>query len=216
MADVVSLMISLAAKYSYLGVFIVSALSNMVLFFPMPYLAAILLLAATTNMNSLLLAIASGLGSGVGKLFAYFIGFSGRAFLRGRQRENLDSLAKIVGKGGMIAALVVSATPLPDDIVLVPLGTIKYSLAKFWIATTLGKTLLALLTCYFGKSLAVLVEYVGGTQLMSALISIVIVVLGMAVVLKVNWVKIATLIDEEGLIGVIRRIRREGLKWMFT
>ncbi|MEM4576595.1 MAG: VTT domain-containing protein [Candidatus Nezhaarchaeales archaeon] len=212
----VSLMMSFAAKYSYLGVFIVSILSNMVLFLPMPYLAAILLLAATTNMNPLLLAVASGLGSGVGKLFAYFIGFFGRTFLKGRRRENLDSLAKIVGRGGMIAALVVSAIPLPDDIVLVPLGTIKYSLMKFWVATTLGKTLLALLTCYFGKTLAIFVEYVGGTPLMSALISIAIVVIGMAIVIKVDWIRIATIIDEEGLRGVAKRIRREGFKWLFT
>lgn len=216
MVDVVSLMMSFAAKYSYLGVFIVSILSNMVLFLPMPYLAAILLLAATTNMNPLLLAVASGLGSGVGKLFAYFIGFFGRTFLKGRRRENLDSLAKIVGRGGMIAALVVSAIPLPDDIVLVPLGTIKYSLMKFWVATTLGKTLLALLTCYFGKTLAIFVEYVGGTPLMSALISIAIVVIGMAIVIKVDWIRIATIIDEEGLRGVAKRIRREGFKWLFT
>ena len=216
MSDIVSLMVDFALRYSYLGVFLISIISNMVLFFPAPYLAALLIISATTNLSPALLALASGLGSGLGKLFAYFVGYSSRKLLKEKQREGLNVLARIVGKGGMIAALIVSATPLPDDIVLVPLGTIKYSLWKFWAATTVGKTLLAIATCYFGAAISIFSEVVGGNPWVSAGISIAIVVVGMIVILKVNWIKIATIVDAEGLKGVIQRIKAEGLKWLFT
>ena len=215
MTDIVSLMVDYALKYSYLGVFIISVASNVILFFPVPYLAALLILSATTNLNPVLLALVSGLGSGMGKLFAYFVGYSGRRILGDEKRRDLDALARIVGRGGMIAALIVSATPLPDDIVLVPLGAIKYSLLRFWIATTIGKFLLALATCYFGEGLALLCEGFGGNPWISMAASLAIVIIGMVLMSKIKWMKIALVVDSEGLNGVFRRIRSEGFRWLF-
>jgi len=216
MTDIVSLMVDFALKYSYLGVFLISIISNMILFFPVPYLAALLVISATTNLNPVFLALASGLGSGLGKLFAYFVGYSGRRLLKEDRRKGLNALAKIVGKGGMIAALIVSVTPLPDDIVLVPLGTIKYSLWKFWAATTIGKTFLAIATCYFGTAISILLGTIGGSPWISAGTSIAIVLIGMIIILKVNWIKIAAIVDVEGLRGLVQRVRAEGLRWLFT
>ncbi|MCS7139934.1 MAG: VTT domain-containing protein [Candidatus Nezhaarchaeota archaeon] len=216
MVDIVSLIAEFALRYSYLGVFIASAISNVVLFFPVPYLAALLLLSATTSLNPAIMAVASGLGAGIGKLFAYLVGYSSRRLLKEQQKERLEVLASIVGRGGMIAALIVSATPLPDDIVLVPLGAIRYNLWRFWVATTMGKIMIALATCYFGSSIAIFVDVVGFNPIFSVVISVAIVVVGMIFILKVNWIKLATVVGEEGPRGLFRRIRDEGLKWLFT
>ncbi|MDI9619564.1 MAG: VTT domain-containing protein [Candidatus Nezhaarchaeota archaeon] len=217
MFDIISAMVDLALKYSYLGVFIVSALSNLVLFFPVPYLAALLIIVTVTKMDPVLTAIASGLGSGIGKLFAYFVGYSGRKVIgKGTRAERLDALAKMLSKGGLIAVLIVSATPLPDDIVLVPMGLLRYSLWKFWAATTIGKTFLALLVCYFGVVTSAISEELGFNSWLTAGISIAVTAVGTYIVLKVNWVKIASTIALKGLNGVIQGLKDEGVKWFFT
>ena len=51
---------------------------------------------------------------------------------------------RLVKKYGAAAAFVAAATPIPDDLVYVPLGLAKYNPRRFFISTLLGKLLL----CY--------------------------------------------------------------------
>ena len=51
---------------------------------------------------------------------------------------------RLIKKYGAAAAFVAAATPIPDDLVYVPLGLAKYNPRRFFISTLLGKLLL----CY--------------------------------------------------------------------
>ena len=64
---------------------------------------------------------------------------------------------KLVKRYGGSAAFVAAATPIPDDLVYIPLGLAKYNPKRFFVATLLGKFVLyyviVLISHYMGLSL---------------------------------------------------------------
>ena len=64
---------------------------------------------------------------------------------------------KLVKRYGGSAAFVAAATPIPDDLVYIPLGLAKYNPKRFFIATLMGKLVLfyviVLISHYMGLSL---------------------------------------------------------------
>ncbi len=104
---------------------------------------------------------------------------------------------KLVKRYGGSAAFVAAATPIPDDLVYIPLGLAKYNPKRFFIATLLGKLVLfyviVLISHYMGLSLLepILQDiedpmpvYVGIVVLAIAM-SIIIILL-----LRLNWERI--------------------------
>jgi membrane protein DedA with SNARE-associated domain len=63
---------------------------------------------------------------------------------------------RLVKKYGSAAAFVAAATPIPDDLIYVPLGLAKYNPLRFFISTLLGKLVLSyvivLLSHFFGMA----------------------------------------------------------------
>ena len=104
---------------------------------------------------------------------------------------------KLVKRYGGSAAFVAAATPIPDDLVYIPLGLAKYDPKRFFVATLLGKFVLyyviVLISHYMGLSLLepVLQEiddplpvYIGIIGLGVAMTVVVILLL------RLNWEKI--------------------------
>ena len=64
---------------------------------------------------------------------------------------------RLVKRYGAAAAFFAAATPIPDDLVYVPLGLAKYNPKRFFIATLTGKIVLSyvivLISHYLGLSL---------------------------------------------------------------
>ena len=50
---------------------------------------------------------------------------------------------RLVKRYGAAAAFVAAATPMPDDIIFVPLGLAKYNPKRFFVATLTGKIVLS-------------------------------------------------------------------------
>ena len=104
---------------------------------------------------------------------------------------------KLVKRYGGSAAFVAAATPIPDDLVYIPLGLAKYNPKRFFVATLLGKFVLyyviVLISHYMGLSLLepILQEindplpiYIGIIALGIAMTIVVILLL------RLNWEKI--------------------------
>jgi len=104
---------------------------------------------------------------------------------------------KLVKRYGGSAAFVAAATPIPDDLVYIPLGLAKYNPKRFFVATLLGKIVLyyviVLISHYTGLSLLEpvlqdiedpLLVYVG-IIILGVAMTIVIVLL-----LRLNWERI--------------------------
>lgn len=70
----------------------------------------------------------------------YFIG----AHHSENRRKRQERVNARVGKLAFLALFTVAATPIPDELVIVPLGLMKYNPAKFSLAIFLGKICIAI------------------------------------------------------------------------
>ncbi|MEM3615102.1 MAG: VTT domain-containing protein, partial [Candidatus Methanomethylicia archaeon] len=142
----------IALNYGYPGALIISILGNFLPFIPIPYLVAVYYMAAYLPVEPIILGVVSGLGGAIGKSVIYGIGVEGRRIILNEERINqMEKFKEMLGKYGAIAVFLVTVTPAPDDIVIIPLGLIKYSFIKFFIATFLGKTMLSIAIALFGR-----------------------------------------------------------------
>jgi len=150
------------------------------------------------------IAAVSALGASIGKFVSYGVGYGARRALSGRAAR-FDSFRKLVGGSSFLLALVFAALPLPDDIVFVPLGIIKYSPVKTFIALYSGKFVLTILITYAARSSQGGLEDLLGGGLYVSILSAVIVILVAILLMRVDWEEVLV----EGRRGMIRRLLRE-------
>lgn len=186
----VELLYELVLKYGYVGSFLASFLSHVIPFVALPYLAVVWSLSKI--LNPVAIGVLSGLGAGLGKLSSYYIGLGGGRLIAGsRRRAQLDALKGLVKHYGVLVAFIASATPLPDDVFLIPLGMIKYSLWKYLAATISGKVFLCLAVATAGHLVGGLLDILlGEGNVYSLLASILIMVVLAYFIFKIDWVKI--------------------------
>jgi membrane protein YqaA with SNARE-associated domain len=101
---------------------------------------ALLVYAFGSTLNPLLLGLVSGLGSTLGEMFSYFLGWGGRKVIEGRYGSRLDAVEKLIDRYGALTVFLVAILPLPDDLLLIPLGMI--SDIKKTFSDVVGKTLM--------------------------------------------------------------------------
>ena len=189
MSDLIGFLLYLVETYGYLGAFLGSILGNITIAIPMPY--AFLITALGTNLNPFILGLVSGLGATIGELSSYGFGLIGRRALNTRQLSNLESVRRLVEKYGYFTIILFAVTPLPDDLLLLPLGVMEYDFKVLLVSLWIGKTVLALVLAYAGyygfDYLSTLYESSGwGSVAVSVLLLGVIVY----VLLKLDWSKI--------------------------
>ncbi|MHB2037222.1 MAG: VTT domain-containing protein [Nitrososphaerales archaeon] len=148
--------LSFAELYSlgYIGIFALSLVFSLIVFVPLPYLAIVLVVALSGRFEPVLLVISSAAGSALGKLVIYQACYSGQRLVDEKTKANLRTFRTIFASYAWAAVFVAAATPIPDDIVYVPLGFARYNRIRFFTATLVGKTLLASIIVYGSGFLA--------------------------------------------------------------
>lgn len=202
-------MFKIALNYSYVGALIISILGNFLPFIPIPYLLAIYYMASYLPVDPVVLGFASGFGGAIGKSVIYVLGFeSSRIVINDEvKRKQVEKFREILGKYGAIAVFFATVTPSPDDVVIIPLGLIKYSFRKFFIATLAGKTLLSIFIAVSGRYFTEYLKIVFGEgSIYGIIVSIVIMILITVMILKTDWIKVADIIGKEGIKGIVRII----------
>ena len=79
-------------------------------------------MSAGDAYNLHFLAIISAVFAACAKLFIFYIGYSGRRIMRKSTVKRMRPLERIVKKYGAVAAFVAAATPIPDDLIYIPLA----------------------------------------------------------------------------------------------
>lgn len=193
-----------AGQYNYLGIFLISLLGSMSIFFPIPYTVAIFIIASTfQNLDPLLIALASGVGSAVGEFSGYLLGLGGRKIISEKRKRQMDALLKIFGKYGPVAIFIFALTPLPDDLLFIPLGVIGYSFLKAFIPAVIGKICMSLIIAYSARYTLTIIKDIFGiesdwiTTLISMTLAIILLLIVLAIMFKIDWEKIAKNLEKE-------------------
>jgi len=137
------------AKYGYFGIFIISLVSSINPFIPIPYF--ILLFTFGPVLNPFFLALVAALGASIGKTLSYVIGLGGKELLEKKFDKQLKKFKKIFERyKPSIWLFLIGLTPLPDDPVVIMCGIIRYDFRKYFIALFLGKFILSLILTLSG------------------------------------------------------------------
>ena len=202
--DFIKSISSLAGGDPLLVVFLASLAGNLIPFFPIPYLLFVVGVVGTIPTISLVqVATVGALGAATGKFTIYLVGYGAGTALSG-SRARFDSLRKLLGGSAFLAAFFFAASPLPDDIVFIPLGIMRYSPTKTFISLFSGKFALILLVAYLARSSGNFVESVAGGSTIAIAVSVGVVISISIIMMRVNWEKFL----ERRKDGFFRRVLR--------
>jgi membrane protein YqaA with SNARE-associated domain len=193
-----------AVQYGYLGIFLISLLGAMAIFVPIPYTVVIFILGGLQDnfgiwvFEPLWIAVAAGAGAAVGEFSGYLVGIGGRRVVGEKYKKRMDFLTKLFKKYGTIAIFIFALTPLPDDLLFIPLGVMRYNLLRAFVPAILGKFFSNLIIAYSGRlSLEIVktlfgVEGEGMSLLVGTIIGIALLVIVFIIMFKLNWEKYFT------------------------
>jgi membrane protein DedA with SNARE-associated domain len=129
-------------ELGYVGILVISFVSSLIPFVPIPYFPVLITASFNPNFNPHIISIVSALGIVGAKTIIFFISYYGRKILSDKTKKRMRPLQNLVSRYGWFGAFIAALTPIPDDIVYIPLGLAKYNPWKFATATFAGKFLL--------------------------------------------------------------------------
>ncbi|MEM4405597.1 MAG: VTT domain-containing protein [Candidatus Methanomethylicaceae archaeon] len=191
-------------SYGYFGTFIISVLGNLVPFLPVPYLVPIFLLSEV--LEPFFVGITVGIGASLGKCVSYAIGRGGRAVLDEKKKKELECFGNLLGKYGAIAVYLFASLPLPDDIIVMPFGIIKYNFKRFFLALLLGKLTLGMIVAYTARySFEYAKIFIGnGDPLPTIVVSVVFMLIMTWIIYKIDWIEATQYIEKNGVVAYIK------------
>jgi membrane protein YqaA with SNARE-associated domain len=182
-------------QYGYLGIFLVSLLGSASIFFPIPYTVVLFTVGSLEKFNPILIAFASGLGSAVGEFSGYLLGLGGRKVISEKGKRNVEFLLKIFGRYGALAIFMFALTPLPDDLLFIPLGVMRYGFIRAFIPAFLGKLCMSLIIVYSARFTIGIICQIFGIEsdwalaIISMVIALILLTLIFILMFKVDWEK---------------------------
>jgi len=184
-------------EVGYLGLTIVSFFGSLIPFVPIPSFVLVATMAVGEQFDIHILVVIAAVTSTAAKQIIFYARYGGRKIISEKTKKRMIPFQKLVKRYGASAAFVAAATPIPDDLVYIPLGLAKYNPKRFFVATLSGKFVLyyviVLISHYMGLSLLepILREindplpiYIGIIALGAAMTIVVILLL------RLNWEKI--------------------------
>ncbi len=181
---------------------IISFLSNCVPYLTVPYLAIIFVYTSMFSNNIptiLLIVFISSLGAALGKIVVYLIGKSFRRFIVGKVNDrDIELFNKLADKGIFFAIFLFAATPLPDDVLYIIVGALKYSPLKFFLACLSGKFVITEFVALSGQVMGEVLP-TGVVVVLSIIITIIVIL----IIRRVDWNRLIKTMLDYGMLKTI-------------
>jgi len=174
-------------QYGFLGIFLFSfALGVLPFTGPSNMVIAGAIACIFPSLDPIGIGVGVALGATTAKIIHYYVAFFASRVLSNSRREMLQRYGKRIQKWAMAAVFVSAATPIPDEPVVVPLGLMRYSFLRFFIAYLAGKLAITISGAYLGGRVALSLGNLLGTPLLIGLTAILTVAITIAMV-KVDF-----------------------------
>ena len=146
-----------APEVGYIGLTLVSFFGSLIPFVPLPSFLLLATMSVGDQFDLHVLAIISAVTATAAKVIVFTVSYEGRRIIGEKSRKRMRPFERLVKRYGAGAAFFAAATPMPDDLIYVPLGLAKYNPKRFFIATLTGKLVLSyaivFISHYMGLSL---------------------------------------------------------------
>ncbi len=181
----------LLLQYSYFGVFLLSFIGTASIIIPVPYTLIIFTLSLTGQWNSALLIVAGGLGSALGELTGYALGYFGRRVVSEERQRKMTYLVRVFDRYGPLAIFVFALTPLPDDLLFIPLGIMRYKFYKAFVPSLIGKLLMMFILVNSGSIAGTIFVGLFGENgnLWGMIITTILLVIVIIALYRIDWEK---------------------------
>ncbi|MBA3976841.1 MAG: VTT domain-containing protein [Nitrosopumilus sp.] len=184
--------------FSYINILIVSFITSIILFIPIPYVPVLIASSFNEKLDPNLIALTSTVGVTAGRTIIFLASYYGRKILKDRTKEKMIPLQRLLMRYGWIGAFISAITPFPpDDMIIILLGIAKYNPLKFVVANFAGKLIANMAVVWgailMGKPLIEQIFAQSQSPLSIIVISVVSVtsmVLIIYSLIKVDWAKI--------------------------
>lgn len=183
-----------ADEIGYVGLALVSFFGSLIPFVPLPSFILLATMSAGDKFNIHYLVLIAAITSTVAKQVIFLISYGGRRIIAEKTRKRMRPFERLVKRYGAAAAFVAAATPIPDDLIYVPLGLARYNPLRFFISTLVGKIVLCyaivLISHFFGMNYVEpilenvndpTVVYVGFAVFVAMMVAAVLILL------RLNW-----------------------------
>ena len=185
------------AEFGYIGILLISFVGSIVVFIPIPYFPLLVTAALSKELDPHILALSSAIGAVIAKMIIFYVSYYGRNILSSTTKRRILPLQRLLSKYGGPGAFIAALTPIPDDLIYIPLGLSKYNPWKFAIATFLGKfflnEIIVLGAVFLGRPF---VESLGSDStepvylVIGAVTSFIVLGIILYLYLKIDWAKI--------------------------
>jgi membrane protein DedA with SNARE-associated domain len=183
--------------FGYLGILLISFVGSIIVFIPIPYFPVLVTAAFNKQLDPHILALSSAIGAVIAKMIIFYVSYYGRNILSTKTKRRILPLQRLLRKYGWPGAFAAALTPIPDDLIYIPLGLAKYNPWKFATATFLGKFVLneiiVLGAVFLGRPF---IENLGskstdpGYLLAGAVASAIVLGIMIYLYVKIDWAKI--------------------------
>lgn len=191
---------TLSIQYGYFGIFLISLIGATSIFIPVPYTVVIFTLGGYRLNGNLVfepvwIAVAAGIGSAIGEFSGYLLGFGGRKAIGEKFKKKMDVLVKVFNKYGPFVIFVFALTPLPDDLLFIPLGVMRYSVFQAFIPAIIGKFCMNLIIAYSGRFSIDFIRSIFGVEsdwisaVIGAVLAIALLIIILIIMFKLDWEK---------------------------
>ena len=126
-----------APEVGYFGLSLVSFFGSLIPFVPLPSFLLLATMSVGNQFDLHVLAILSAVTATAAKQIIFYASYGGRKIIKEQTRKRIRPFERLVKRYGAAAAFFAAATPIPDDLVYVPLGLAKYNPKRFFIARSI-------------------------------------------------------------------------------
>ncbi|MGI0009738.1 MAG: YqaA family protein [Nitrosopumilaceae archaeon] len=184
-------------EVGYLGLALVSFFGSLIPFVPFPSFLLLATMSIGNQFDPHALALISAVMVTASKLVIFYISYGGRKIITEKTRKRIKPFERLVKRYGAVAAFVAAATPIPDDLVYIPLGLARYNPLRFFLSTLAGKIVLGYVIVYVSRGFGMsfidpllgqvqnMNEVYIGTAIFVGITTFIIVLM-----LRLNWEKI--------------------------
>jgi len=127
----------------YIILALVNFFGSLIPFVPLPGFLLLATMSIGNEYDLHILALVSAVSATAAKQIIFYVSFKGRKIISKKTLKRMRPFQRLVTKYGAAAAFVAAATPMPNDIIFVPLGLAKYNPKRFFISTLVGKIVLS-------------------------------------------------------------------------
>ncbi|MDW8000102.1 MAG: VTT domain-containing protein [Candidatus Nitrosocaldus sp.] len=195
LSDIIDTLLVIADSLGYIGLFAISFVASIIIFVPIPFFPILAIMSIDPKFDPHLLAFSSAMGASIAKVIIFYSSYYGRRFISRESRARMRPLQRLLKRYGWYASFIAAATPIPDDLVYIPLGLAKYNPFMFFTSLFAGKMLISEAVVWGTRAGFNLLEYVEGnenTPLFYASLIATVVLIGLSVyfMIRVDWGRI--------------------------